>query len=389
MRRIGLLVVGTADWNQPIATNQHYMVRELSRADDVSMMFSESLGLRRPEIKVRDLRRITERLMRPLTGSVAARRPVPTNVQVVSPFVLPYHAGIFRGFNSWSLRRAVGAWLKDAAGKVLWTYSPVTYGLEDHADVAFYHCVDLLGTVPGIDGALIERSEVELARKGVTAIASSDVVRRHLLKIGFEHVLLWENVADTEAIHSYIPTSDERDPKTVIFAGNLAPSKVDFGLLHAVIEAGFHLLVAGPVAQGGGSAERLLTELTDAGATYLGTLSVEELGEQMSSAAVGLIPYLQNDYTRGVSPLKTYEYLAAGLAVVSTELPGVTSRPGDVWVAADGPAQFVASLHDACASVSRESIERRRVIAERHSWSARGEQARNLLRGAQESMSIP
>ncbi len=389
MRRIRLLVVGTADWNQPIATNQHYMVRELSKADDVSMVFSESLGLRRPEIKVRDLRRIISRLMRPFTRSVAARRPIPANVQVVSPFVLPYHAGIFRRFNSWSLRRSVGAWLKEPTGRVLWTYSPVTYGLEDHSDVAVYHCVDLLGTVPGIDGALIERAEVELARKGITAIASSDVVRRHLLNIGFEDVLLWENVADTEAIQSHISTSDVRDPKAVIFAGNLAPNKVDFGLLRAVVEAGFHLRLAGPVAQGGGSAEGLLAELTDAGATYLGTLSVEELGVQMSSTAVGLIPYLQNDYTRGVSPLKTYEYLAAGLAVVATDLPGVAPRPGDVWVAADGSAQFVASLHEACASVSHESIERRRLIAERHSWSARGEQARILLREAQESMSTP
>ena len=57
-----------------------------------------------------------------------------------------------------------------------------------------------------------------------------------------------------------------------------------------------------------------------------------ELAHLYRQCTVGLIPYVVNDYTQGVSPLKTYEYLAAGLCVVSTGVPSVSPVAGDVVV---------------------------------------------------------
>ena len=51
-----VLVLGTAEWDQAIATNQHYAVRELSEHHDVT--YVESMGLRRIEFTWRDARRI-------------------------------------------------------------------------------------------------------------------------------------------------------------------------------------------------------------------------------------------------------------------------------------------------------------------------------------------
>ena len=59
------------------------------------------------------------------------------------------------------------------------------------------------------------------------------------------------------------------------------------------------------------------------------------------------MPYAINDLTRSVFPMKVYEYLAAGLPVVTTPLPALAETPG-VIIAADAPAT-VAALERALA----------------------------------------
>jgi teichuronic acid biosynthesis glycosyltransferase TuaH len=64
---VNVLVLGTAEWNSPIATNQHYVVRELARAHDVR--FVESMGLRRPRLDGRDCKERSRPRRRPVDRS--------------------------------------------------------------------------------------------------------------------------------------------------------------------------------------------------------------------------------------------------------------------------------------------------------------------------------
>ncbi|MCP2638108.1 glycosyltransferase [Microbacterium sp. HD4P20] len=372
-----VLMIGTADWNQPIATNQHYVARELSRDRSAELVFLESLGLRQPEISRRDLRRLLVRAKRLILGrrDTTHTRPKPAGVTVVSSAVLPKHVGVAASFNRRLLRRQVRRWIELPGRKVLWTYSPVTYGLEEEADDAFYHCVDLLGKFPGIDEELIESNERRLARKGVRAIGSSPVVVSHLESMGFTGVLLWTNVADTETIAAADPVSATRNPRRAIFAGNLTANKVDLALLQRLARSGIDVRVAGPVAEGGGG-DVDVDDLLAAGVTHLGMLSLPELATEMASASVGLIPYLSNEYTRGVSPLKTYEYLAAGLPVVSIGVPSVTPIAGHVTVVASHDEFIEAVSSFGRAAPGADLVTARAAIARDHSWSGRGVEAR-------------
>jgi glycosyltransferase involved in cell wall biosynthesis len=380
--QVEVLVLGTADWNQPIATNQHYVVREMARADEASITFVESIGLRRPQFTARDLRRIAGRVTRRLRGDTkqASRRtwrPVPRGVSISSPLLIPTHTRILRGLNKWLLERSVRGTAPADAVRVLWTYSPVTYGLHSNADLTIYHCVDLLREVPGINPRLIDVQERELALTGAVAIATSPVVRDHLLPQGFSEVLLWENVADVQAIVARTEQSS-RVSGRVIFAGNLSPTKIDYQLINALSRYGIDVVLAGPRAEGGGKDEMEFNSLVAAGATYLGILSQDELAQEMGKCTVGLIPYVLNDYTRGVSPLKVYEYLAAGLAVVSTEIPGVHATPSAIWLEPDAEG-FVKRVASLAQVPTDEDIKRRRALAVGHSWAGRGADIRALL----------
>lgn len=370
-----ILVLGTADWDQAIPTNQHFAVRELARGAHVT--FVESTGLRQPEFTRRDFARMGRRLAalwrRNEAGGSRVSRQVPDNVTVVKPLVIPYHRGPVRAINKLLMRLLLRSWIRQPGPRLLWTYTPVTHGFESEVPTV-YHCVDLLAAQQGISGVVVRSGERRLAEAGAVAAASSEAVEHHLRVAGFARVESWPNVADL-AVFSEGARDSSRTPR-VVFAGNFTTSKVDFSLLEEVVRQGCELHLAGPISEGGGNASELVSRLERLGAVHHGLLSPAELGRLFRGAAVGLIPYVINDYTRGVNPLKTYEYLASGLSVVSTPVPAVEHDGEDVFVAAaDEVAAIVRQLMTA---TEPQQVRRRMAKASTHGWDARGQVMRQL-----------
>lgn len=377
-----VLILGTAEWDAPIATNQHYVARELAQAAVVD--FVESLGLRTPKLNRADVVRMAGRVQRFVGASheVGGHRPRPERVRVVSPLVVPLHRAPTRLVNTTLLRHATASWLHSTGPRVLWTFTPVTYGLEADADVVVYHCADLLATFPGVDRAAVERGERRLAQRATVAIATSGPVQEHLRDVGFPRVVLLPNVADVGTFTSRSRPASQRRP-AAFFAGNLSPHKLDVDLLEAVAQAvrgRAELLLAGPMAAGGGSFGPQLSRLKALGASYLGVLTLEQVAEVAGSCTVGLIPYQLNDYTHGVSPLKCFEYLASGLGVVSTPLEEVERLAGanPHVIAADAkdlPDRVLAMVEQ----IDDDLIDSRVEGATVNGWAERGKVLRELL----------
>lgn len=376
-----ILILGTAEWNSAIATNQHYVTRELARTGNT--YFVESLGLRRPKLRADDLLRMAARLRRAAGGATpAGRRPVPDRTSIVSPVLVPLHRASTRPLNQALLRRATRRWLRSQHPRVLWTFTPVTYDLEHDADVVVYHCVDLLGAFPGVDAKAVARGERRLATRATVAIATSSAVEDHLVAAGFTEIIRLPNVADVAMFANASRPARDRQP-SVLFAGNLSPHKLDVDLLESIATAlrgRGELLLAGPLAAGGGDFAPALRRLESHGARYLGLLSLDQLAEVAGRCAVGLIPYAINDYTRGVSPLKYFEYLASGAAVLSTRLPEVETlaRANPAVVTGDA-ADLPAKLIDLLRPVTDDEIAGRIASATNHGWPARGQRLRELL----------
>ena len=122
-------------------------------------------------------------------------------------------------------------------------------------------------------------------------------------------------------------------------------------------------------------AERLGVE-----ADFRGAVAPEEIPAHMAGAAIGVAPYpdlggLEQQY---FSPMKVLEYLAAGLAVVASDVGQIPqlleegSQRHGVLVAPSDPTALAAALDDLAASPQRRARMGRsgRVLAEeRHSWN--------------------
>ena len=89
----------------------------------------------------------------------------------------------------------------------------------------------------------------------------------------------------------------------------------------------------------------------------------------VAAADVGLVPHVVDTMTRSMSPLKAYEYLAAGLPVVSTRLP-VMERLGPRVLCVE-PEEFGAAVDQAlvmgpASAGERQSFLRASSWEERH-----------------------
>jgi teichuronic acid biosynthesis glycosyltransferase TuaH len=108
--------------------------------------------------------------------------------------------------------------------------------------------------------------------------------------------------------------------------------------------------------------------------TWVGEQPFSALPGLLAHARVGLVPYADTPFNRASFPLKTLEYLAAGLPVVATGLPATRwlGAGPDLITIADGPTAFA----DAVARASSVPLipsrrEARRRFARAHSYDRR------------------
>ncbi len=375
-----VLMLSTADWDRPLWTNKQHLASRL-HTHLGQLDYVNSLGLRRPSVTSADLVRVLSKARSVVAhGRRQVGLPAPAGLRVLQPVVVPYHRpGAVASLNRRLLERTVGHWLSQPPStRVLWTFSPVTYGLHRRAAATVYHCVDLLAEIPGYDCVAIALGEEALARSGARAIASSRAVAAHLESVGFREVLLWENVADVDLIEAH-SSGQTREADHVVFAGNLTALKVDFALLAELVTRlpRLHLELAGPLAEGGGKGPSPGFIDGHPRVRYHGTLSPVQMAELFGRCTVGLVPYRDNAYTSGVFPMKLFEYLAAGLAVVSTSLPSLPSMAH--LSRCETTTAFVAAV-DRYARCAPGDVVRDRVeIARGHSWVRRGNEAYELI----------
>ena len=108
----------------------------------------------------------------------------------------------------------------------------------------------------------------------------------------------------------------------------------------------------------------------------------EELLHWLARIDVGLTPYADTAFNRASFPLKTLEYLAAGLPVVSTDLPAsrrLQAEFRELEITGDADSYALGVLDALATSPDEARVAARRAFARRHSWAARAARLMELL----------
>lgn len=111
---------------------------------------------------------------------------------------------------------------------------------------------------------------------------------------------------------------------------------------------------------------------------YLGLVDISQVPYYLKGFQVGLMPYAQSRETENISPLKLYDYLAAGLPIASTDIPATREFSSHVHLASS-PRNFAQTVRFALADATPERRQERRNIAAQHTWEARVEQLSALI----------
>lgn len=372
-------VVFGDDWGRHVSTMQH-LFRTMLATDTI--VWVNSYGHRLPQLTLYDMGRAVRKIQRMLHPQAPAPAAGPAPTRIVHPKALPWHnLRVVQAFNERSLLRDIRRALAGVAPGVapyFVTGTPMTPGIVGQLaeQAAVYFCMDDYAELPGVTGNMIRPLEERLLGRvdGVVATARVLVEKKAPRNGRVQYLpqgVNYEHFAEPRPV----PADLAALPRPIVgFAGGVSAA-CDIDLLLALSDANPTGTVAlvGPVSIDTARLQRPNIVL-------LGNRPYAELPAYVQGFDVGIIPYILNDWTRAVDPLKLLEYLAAGIPVVSTELPEVLKYREAVHVARTND-DFVAEVRRALAGEGPADRAARQAVAFRNTWARRGETLREFVTG--------
>ena len=101
-------------------------------------------------------------------------------------------------------------------------------------------------------------------------------------------------------------------------------------------------------------------------------VKAEDVPPIMAKMDIGIIPYLKNEFTIAIYPLKVNEYLAVGLPVIMTSFANIPEF-NDIVEQADDVNSFIKAIQRILSEDSEEKIHERLCFAASNSWKKRAD----------------
>lgn len=345
-----VVILSSIEWSAAWQRHQSF-ARQWARAGH-AVFFVENTGFREP--RLRDLKRLLDRL-RPRPGADA-----PEGVRLISPFVLPPTRRLFREANeSLLIPRLVDAlYDRGLRGKpVVFAYLPTatTLALLDQLDcgLVVYDCVDNFRGLPQAPADLAA-TEAELIARAGLVLTTSRTLYEDKKSLHPRVVELHHGAGPA----FFLPPKPPAARRRLCYFGTLWRA-VDYAPIKALAEAGFDVELIGP-------AKQPPPELP-ASVILRGPVPHEELPGLLSSFDALLLPYVDDEYNRGVIPAKTYECLATGRPVLASPLPALSGLSGLLTICR-APRDWVEAARSLDAldepSLRQKRVETARAHAE-------------------------
>ncbi len=375
-----ILCISTADWDNIGGwTNKQHIMSRLSKTNRI--LYIESLGLRQPTIKKKDVLRILKRLKDWFKGV----RKINENLFVYSPIILPLHKiKVVCGINHLILWLTLKLLLKRLGFKnpILWTYSPASFSLIGRLNekLVVYHCVDELSATPRIPISVLKMEEKLL--KGADLVFATAKLLYERKKVFNQNTYYMPNVADVAHFMKDLPIPEDmaviKHP-IIGFIGTLVAYKLDLELIKYITSTHpeWSVVLVGEIAEG--EDKDKIEELKNiANIFMLGGKRYEVLPGYVKGFDVCLLPNKINEYTRNMFPMKFFEYLATGKPIVLTEVLTVSDYR-DLCYIAKNKEEFVEYIEQALLENDVQLSKRRIEVAKENTWEVRLDQMSKLI----------
>ncbi len=365
------------DWGGDPTSKTHIM-RILSEKNRI--LWVNSIGMRRPTASGRDLRRLVMKLRRSLEGCSR----VHGNLYTCNPLILPFPGvpGV-DALNTWVLSAFLRRLIRRLGfhRPILWTFLPNVNGLLGRLgeDMVVYHCVDEYTAFSGVASQSLRQMEHDLLGKADLVFASSEQLCLERKSLNPRTYFISHGVD----VGHFSRALDPRTKTPVDMQEMTRPVIGFFGLIAEWIDLSLirYLALARPrwsIALVG----KATTDLSP----IKGLPNVHLLGQKPYGSLPGyckvfdvaMVPFRINDLTVRANPLKLREYLAAGLPVVSTDLPEIRKYQHLVRIA-DGPEAFLHGVELSLGEQADSLRQRRSESMKSESWEQRVRELSSII----------
>jgi glycosyltransferase involved in cell wall biosynthesis len=365
------------DWTGDPLSKTHLM-RVLSK--DNRILWINAIANRMPTASSKDFSRIVKKL-KSFTEPV---KEVEKNIFVLNPLAIPaYGTEAVRKFN----RKFLISQVKKAMRKLKFenpinmVFNPAAGLLAGKLNESelIYYCVDEYTAFTGAAAGLKEIEE-DLFRKADLVIVSAEKLfesKRHFNENTFviRHGTDWRHFRKSLDDETKIPDEIRDLPRPVIGFHGLLADWVDFDLIKKTAEhfSGGSVVLIGKITIDAEKKIKILDGVKNI--HFLGRKPYAELPAFCKGFDVALNPFEINELTLAANPLKVREYLAAGLQVVSTDIPEV--RILENCLVGENHRDFIEKIEYALGNPKpREEIS---DAIEHESWEAKIDELRSIM----------
>ena len=383
METIADFIVFGDDWGRHPSSCQHLIGKVAARH---RVLWVNTIGLRPPRWNVYDFNRGLEKV----SGWVGQTRSkhqmygpvIGSGLHVYSPVSTPINStSFFRRLNAGLMIRGIRREM-DRLG----IRQPISIaGVPNVADVVghlgekmvVYYCYDDFALWPGVAKDTVLDMERTLLQKADLVLATSVELQKS--KQGargptrlFPHGVDVEHFSQCADPRLSVADDLAHVMKPVIGYFGLVDERIDYDLLKSIALAHpeWTVVLLGPI-QANISALSKIPNIH-----LVGKVSYTDLPRYVKAFDVCVMPYVVNELTNSLSPLKMREYLATGKPVVSSAVADAR-RFGAAMRVADGHIAFMRCVEDALATgVSPGEQTARNEALLGRSWE---DKARELL----------
>lgn len=230
-----------------------------------------------------------------------------------------------------------------------------------------YDCIDVIGAFPNTSSNLL-KNEMMLIKEADTVLASSRCIGEFVERS--RSAVVVPNGVEFRRFNAVAYEAPSSSQVEILYFGAIS-HWFDEALVRRVAErfSSWRFTLIGEADSNVVKCLKMVENID-----LVGEVHYEELPRYLARASAAIIPFKINSLTRGVNPVKVYEYLAAGRPVVSTPLPELVGNPH--VLTARGVNEFSEALSRCVSSdLSSARLERSRWAAEQD-WGVR---AKSLL----------
>ncbi len=367
-------IVFSDDWGRHPFSCQHIMQHLLPHN---KLLWVNTIGMRTPKLNLYDIKRAFGKVaswLRPekIEGAIETH----PNLRIISPFMIPYNNYTsIREFNAKSVIKAVqtAATEWNFQDPILLTTQPLAadYCGKLGENLVVYYCVDDFVHWPGMNQPkLVQGLEDSLLEKSDLVFAVSDSLCNSRYNGKNRTELLTHGVDISHfakaSVKEKIPEELAHLTGPIIGFYGLIDQRFDIELIQTLLESRpeWNIICIG------NSIIDISSLIAFKNFHHLQAVSYENLPNYAACFDVAFIPYVVNELTHSINPLKLREYIATGKPIVTTPMNEVFRFQDVINIAEKGEA-FISSIENALTQRVDEDLRAKSLVGE--SWKDKAE----------------